>query len=190
MLRDLSEDYSPRADPRATSLGESLTEDFVGSGEMTHLTLDIMPIRPSLRWFYPIDWPQLSREIRFGRARGCCEVCSRRHKTKVLCLPDGRWFDRDENRWRDGRGNQCVPPWGSDLDQLRATRVILAAAHLDHDPANSALSNLKSLCQRCHMIHDRPYHLAQRCLTYRMRWAIGDLFLGPYVRGRLQSGRQ
>jgi hypothetical protein len=57
---------------------------------------DIMPIRPSLRWFYPIDWPQISREIRFGRARGCCEVCSRRHNTKVLCLPDGRWFDRDE----------------------------------------------------------------------------------------------
>ena len=29
-----------------------------------------MPIRPSLRWLYPIDWPQLSRVIRFGRARG------------------------------------------------------------------------------------------------------------------------
>ena len=25
-----------------------------------------MPIRASLRWFYPIDWPQLSREIQFG----------------------------------------------------------------------------------------------------------------------------
>ena len=70
-----------------------------------------MPIRASLRWFYPIDWPQLSREIRFGRARGRCETCSRRHGTKVLCLPDGRWFDRDETCWRDGHGNRCVPPW-------------------------------------------------------------------------------
>jgi hypothetical protein len=33
-----------------------------------------MPIRVSLRWFYPIDWPQLSRQIRFGRARGRCET--------------------------------------------------------------------------------------------------------------------
>ena len=66
-----------------------------------------MPIRASLRWFYPIDWPQLSREIRFGRARGRCETCSRRHGTKVLCLPDGRWFDRDETCWRDGHG---APP--------------------------------------------------------------------------------
>ena len=142
-----------------------------------------MPIRASLRWFYPIDWPQLSREIRFGRARGRCETCSRRHGTEVLCLPDGRWFDRDETCWRDGHGNRCIPPWGSALDRLRVTRVILAAAHLDHDPANSAPANLKSLCQQCHLIHDRPYHLAQRWLTYRMRWAIGDLFLGTYVRG-------
>ena len=57
---------------------------------------------------------------------------------------------------------------------------MLAAAHLDHDPANNRLRNLKSLCQRCHMLHDRRYHLAQRWLTYRRRYAIGDLFLGLY----------
>jgi hypothetical protein len=27
---------------------------------------------------------------------------------------------------------------------------------------------------------DRPLHLAQRWLTYRRRWAIGDLFMGRY----------
>jgi hypothetical protein len=57
---------------------------------------------------------------------------------------------------------------------------VLAAAHLDCNPANNRLSNLKGLCQRCHMLHDRPFHLAQRWLTYRRRWAIGDLFFGPY----------
>ena len=103
--------------------------------------------------------------------------------TRPRCfLPDGRWFDRDDTCWRDGHGNRCVPPPGSDLDRLRNTRVILAAAHLDHDPANSAPSNLKTLCQRCHMLHDHSYHRTQRWLTYRMRWAIGDLFLGPYAR--------
>jgi hypothetical protein len=57
---------------------------------------------------------------------------------------------------------------------------ILAAAHLDHDPRNNRLRNLKSLCQRCHMIHDRPHHLAQRRITYLVRRALGDLFLGPH----------
>jgi hypothetical protein len=58
--------------------------------------------------------------------------------------------------------------------------VVLAAAHLDHNPRNNRLRNLKRLCQRCHMIHDRPHHLAQRRITYFLRRALGDLFLGPY----------
>ena len=137
-----------------------------------------MPIRAALRWFYPIDWPQLSQSIRFGRAKGRCEVCSRPHKTKILCVADGRWFDFGQ--WRDGRGRACLAPVGQHLDAARVTRVLLATAHLDHDPSNSDPANLKCLCQRCHMIHDRPYHLARRWLTYRMRWAVGDLFAGPY----------
>jgi hypothetical protein len=66
--------------------------------------------------------------------------------------------------------------------QLRLTRVVLAAAHLDNDPANNRLTNLRGLCQRCHMLHDRPFHLIQRWLTHRRRWAIGDLFLGLFIR--------
>jgi hypothetical protein len=31
-----------------------------------------MPIRAEMRWFYPIDWPQLSRHVRFERAGGIC----------------------------------------------------------------------------------------------------------------------
>ena len=64
--------------------------------------------------------------------------------------------------------------------RLRTTRVVLAAAHLDSDPTNNRLVNLRSLCQRCHMLHDRPHHLAQRRITYRRRYALGDLFLGLY----------
>jgi hypothetical protein len=62
---------------------------------------------------------------------------------------------------------------------LRTTRVVLAAAHLDSDPANNRLRNLRALCQRRHMC-DRPYQLAQRWITYRRRLAICDLFLGPW----------
>ena len=76
-----------------------------------------------------------------------------------------------------------------DLEQmvrLRTTRVVLAAAHLDHDPANNRLCNLRGLCQRCHLLHDRPHHLAQRRITYLLRRASGDLFLGPYGRFKLK----
>ena len=70
-----------------------------------------------------------------------------------------------------------------DATRLRVTRVVLAAAHLDSDPTNNRLANLRSLCQRCHMLHDRPHHLAQRWITYRRRYALGDLFLGLYKAG-------
>jgi hypothetical protein len=63
---------------------------------------------------------------------------------------------------------------------LRQTRVVLAAAHLDHDPRNNRVQNLKSLSQRCHLIHDRSRHMARRRITYLLGCAIGDLFLGLY----------
>jgi hypothetical protein len=72
--------------------------------------------------------------------------------------------------------------------QERQTRVILAAAHLDHNPRNNRTCNLKSLCQRCHILHDRPHHLAQRRITYLLRRAVGDLFFGPYPRRTAIAG--
>ena len=43
-----------------------------------------MPIKPALRWYYPIDLPELSAVVRFDRPHG-----------KVIHhLGDGRWFDR------------------------------------------------------------------------------------------------
>ncbi|MCJ2070800.1 hypothetical protein MKK75_18725, partial [Methylobacterium sp. J-030] len=63
-----------------------------------------MPIRHEHRFFYPIDWVQLSAVIRFGRARGCCEGCGRPHGRKVYHLGEGRWWDADAGGWRDGWG--------------------------------------------------------------------------------------
>jgi hypothetical protein len=139
-----------------------------------------MPIKPELRWFYPSDWPDISRRVRFDRAGGVCEGCCRPHGQTVRCLPDGRWFDGNAQTWRDNHGR---PARWRDLVEavhLRQTRVVLAAAHLNHDPRNNRMQNLKSLCQRCHLIHDRSHHMARRRIRYLLRRAIGDLFFGLY----------
>jgi hypothetical protein len=81
----------------------------------------------------------------------------------------------------NGRGRLAREPDPEEAVRIRQTHVVLAAAHLDHDPTNNRLGNLKSLCQRCHLIHDRPQHLARRRITYLLRRALGDLFLGPYA---------
>lgn len=65
------------------------------------------------------------------------------------------------------------------LDVVRITYVVLACAHLDHDPSNSAPRNLAALCQRCHMIHDAEEHRWQRWWNaFRLR-ALQDLYEDP-----------
>jgi len=139
-----------------------------------------MPIRPDLRPLYPPHWCELSSHVRFERAGGRCQRCGRPHLVLLRCLPDGRWFDEQAATWRDRRGRPARWPDLEEATRFRTTRVVLAAAHLDSDPTNNRLQNLRALCQRCHMLHDRPHHLVQRWITYRRRSAIGDLFLGPY----------
>ncbi len=139
-----------------------------------------MPIRADLRPLYPRDWSAISRRVRFGRAGGRCEGCGRPHGAVLRGLPDGRWFDPERASWRDARGRPARWPDLEDWARLRRSRVVLAAAHLDHDPGNNRARNLRCLCQRCHLRHDRAHHLAERWITYRRRLALGDLFLGPY----------
>ena len=139
-----------------------------------------MPIKAEMRWFYPIDWPQLSNHVRFERAGGACQRCGRPHGEVICVLPDGRWYDETRQTWRNHRGRPARSPNTEDAARIRQTRVVLAAAHLDHNPGNNRLKNLSGLCQRCHLMHDRPYHLARRRITYLLRRALGDLFLGPY----------
>ena len=148
-----------------------------------------MPIRPELRPLYPANWRALSWQVRFERGRGCCQACGRPHGVTLRCLPDGRWFDAAAGTWRDRRGRPARWPDLVEATRLRTTRVVLAAAHLDHNPTNNRRRNLRGLCQRCHLLHDRPHHLAQRWLTYRRRWAVGDLFLGGYDIPRLGPQR-
>ncbi|WP_366658516.1 HNH endonuclease signature motif containing protein [Fodinicurvata sp. EGI_FJ10296] len=140
-----------------------------------------MPIRPEMRALYPADWPQISGWIRFERAKGCCEQCGRPHGRIVRCLPDGRWFDPLIEGWRTQTG-ALANAWPDieDYCWFRTTRVILAACHKDHDPANNDPDNLIALCQRCHLIHDRPEHRRRIRLTILQRRALGDLFLGLY----------
>lgn len=45
---------------------------------------------------------------------------------------------------------------------VTGARVVLTCAHLDHNPENNALTNLRQLCQRCHLAHDVEEHAARR----------------------------
>lgn len=153
-----------------------------------------MPIARENRWLYPIDWPELSRLIRFGRAKGRCERCGRPHGREVVHLGDGTWWDEEHGRWRDGRGRRVrglPPPSVMEASEppldglgpvpvLPVTTVVLASCHLGHDPGRNGPRDLAAFCQRCHMLHDASEHRRTRWRKAHEPRAGGDLF----ARGR------
>ena len=54
-------------------------------------------------------------------------------------------------------------------DGMKATRIVLTTAHLDHTPENCSDDNLASLCQRCHLNYDREIHIRNRAYFARLR---------------------
>lgn len=113
-----------------------------------------MPIRPENRSRYPANWKEISAAIK-ERARNRCECrgeCGR-----------GTHAGRCPNK-------QGLQAYGS------GSTVVLTIAHLDHIPENCAPSNLKAMCQACHLHYDREHHAQTRRRTQREGKAVSDLF--------------
>jgi 5-methylcytosine-specific restriction endonuclease McrA len=52
---------------------------------------------------------------------------------------------------------------------VTGSRVVLTVAHLDHNPQHSERSNLRALCQRCHLRYDTDLHRRHASETKRKR---------------------
>ena len=121
-----------------------------------------VPIRPENRERYPPDWKHISARIRFERAEGRCECegeCRRAH---------------------DGR---CTAVHATALPGASGSKVGLTVAHLDHTPENCAETNLKAMCQACHLSYDAEHHAETAARTReaeRAKW-MTPLFPLPVV---------
>lgn len=106
---------------------------------------------PFDRSLYSPDWEELSHQIRFVRAGGQCEGSP--------AYPDC-----------SARHGEPHPVTGS--------IVVLTVAHLDHDETNNDPSNLRAMCQRCHLTHDAQQHARNAAITRRRKQiAAGQLVL-------------
>lgn len=95
---------------------------------------------------YPHNWLTVIRPSILRRAGALpekgieakCESCAvPNHSTRRRCIGDG----------------------------IAYTTIVLTIAHLDQDVTNNHPGNLAALCQRCHLRHDRPWHLITASLT-------------------------
>lgn len=92
-----------------------------------------------------------------------------------------RWGE-DGETLRDGRGRALAAMPASTLGGAvrLTTKVFLARAHLVYDRSNNRHHSLKAFCQGYHVLRYRDEHRRRRSLTFRMRGALGDPFLGTY----------
>lgn len=130
-----------------------------------------MPIKAEKRHLYPADWPAISQRIR-ERAGQKCEQCGAPNGQLIArgggkdagtyMLECGEVYDAETGEYR-GLAR------GSEYEAARFVRVVLTVSHTDHDPANNDDGNLRALCQRCHLAHDRDEHARNAAETRRCK---------------------
>lgn len=121
------------------------------------------PIRPENRDRYPAHWSAIRGEIlQRSTVAGdyALDVC------RCECLGEcGR--GTHEGRCPNVNG---APAYGT------GSTVVLTIAHLDHVPEHCDPSNLRAMCQGCHLHYDREHHARTRRETERRaRESAGQL---------------
>jgi hypothetical protein len=113
-----------------------------------------MPIRRENRSRYPADWADISTEVkeRAGWRCECTGECGR-----------GTHSGRCPNR-------HGAPAYGT------GSTVILTTAHLDHTPENCDRTNLRAMCQGCHLHYDRDHHACTRRARREQALGLVPLF--------------
>lgn len=124
-----------------------------------------MPIKPENKDRYPANWKTEIRPAILKRAGNKCEWCGKPNRKIIKSVRVGGswiWWDNDAAGWRNEKGD-----YFSDLyydenyferignPSVCEAEIVLTIAHLDHIPENCDPSNLRALCQRCHLTYDR-----------------------------------
>lgn len=93
-------------------------------------------------------WKSKIRPDILERANNCCEVCGVKNYTTGYRYKDGTFIVSE--------GIQQDTDYI--LDDNKIIKIVLTIAHLDHDINNNDYSNLKAMCQRCHLRYDIEHH--------------------------------
>lgn len=80
------------------------------------------------------------------------------HKKKeVFQDVNGRVFDAKSGNLLFKDFYAIIEPLSGNENQ-KAIKVVLTVAHLDHNILHNEFSNLKALCQKCHLDYDKEHH--------------------------------
>jgi hypothetical protein len=122
---------------------------------------------------YPSNWKTEIRPSILERANFCCEFCGVNHHAVGYRNERGSFIGIAGNLHNDFAGQGIDYDTKNILSYSLAKEfrnmhnedsfekhiiIVLTIAHLDHDITNNCSSNLKALCQSCHLSYDAEYH--------------------------------
>jgi hypothetical protein len=100
---------------------------------------------------YHPDWLTKIRPKILIRANYKCEICKREHL---------KWYFKADLTYKDSLDFWMIEK-ASEVGQP-IVKVVLTIAHLNHDVNDNRPENLKALCQKCHLNHDRANNIMKR----------------------------
>jgi len=107
---------------------------------------------PMERDRYPRQWRKIARAYKTLR-EWRCEDCGRE------CRCPTEDFSDFIERIRTARMSEC--PVVAEFFEA-PTRFVLTVAHLNQDPGDNRMANLRALCSVCHLRYDAPFREANR----------------------------
>lgn len=130
-----------------------------------------MPIRLENKHLYPKNWPAIRSKV-LARAASC-EFCGVKNYSQGIRDSKGVF-------WPLKGLLETLEETGEIIDG-KVIKIVITIAHLDHDPTNNNLDNLRALCQRCHLKYDAEHHAKTRKENRDKNSSQLFLSLGGYV---------
>ncbi len=128
---------------------------------------------------YPPNWKSHIRPKVLERAGNRCEFCGIKNAAQGYRGESGTFYNVSRYRAAKMRKEFEAKEPGAP----KVIKIVLTVAHLDHDITNNDMmqhhgpvlpvqqSNLRALCQKCHLSYDAEHHAMNAAAT-RQRKAI------------------
>jgi hypothetical protein len=108
---------------------------------------------------YPKNWPEIRASV-LERAKSKCEFCGVENYEYGGRDKMGVWHSLEDI------GKMSSERIGATFfGEPKIIRIVLTIAHLDHDIRHNDESNLRALCQRCHLCYDKAHHARNSRIT-------------------------
>ena len=132
-----------------------------------------MPINYKL---YPSNWKSEIRPSILKRASNCCEFCGVDNYQVRRYVNGNSQTDNYENQtYLQGQSLAKYLNESCDDGLGKWSVIVLTIAHLDHNISNNCPTNLKALCQKCHLSHDKDHHRKNARQTLKTKKGLLEL---------------